>query len=283
KPVIDGFRQDRAAYSGVYRQPEEVAREEHGLTKDAVEVMRSHQRQILSAAMLDGPIPQRLSHRFLLYVLARGMLRPGDSSGFKREGAADLGVHSVPGHDHDPGQARPDLAEQPAAQAVREEIEWLRGRPWMTEADPARGLRLFINVMQADLDRVGAIVATAMLSRSLGVPGFRVPAHDVITELLNVPNHVRSYFTPDKAYFARLPKSEKLKALEFVSPAVAKRLGGKGADDLSAACALVMSGTLAAAHEFGLSDAERKRADGWVPPYLSFEPEEVDAAEDEAA
>lgn len=283
KPVINGFRQDRAAYSGVYRQPEEVAREEHGLTIAAVEVMRSHQRQILSAAMLDGPTAQRLSHRFLLYVLARGMLRPGDSSGFKREGAADLGVHSLPGHDPDPGQARPDLAEQPAAQAVREEIEWLRSRSWMTEVDPAKGLRLFTNVMHAEFERVGAIVATAMLSRSLGVPGFRVSTHDVIAELLDVTSKARLHFTPDKMYFARLSKSEKLKALEFVSPALAKRLSSKGADDLSAACALVMSGTLAAAHEFGLSDAERQRADGWVPPYLSFDPEEVDADEDEAA
>lgn len=284
KPVIDGFRQDRAAYSGVYRQPEEVAREEHGLTKDAVEVMRSHQRQILSAAMLDGTIEQRLSHRVLIYVLARGMLgTSGDADYIQQSRAPGLGVHSLPRHDHDPAQARPDLADQPAAKAIREEIDWLRGRPWMTETDPANGLRKFAIAVHADFERAAAIVATTMLSRSLGVPGFRVSTHDTIAELLDISSKVRLHFTPDKAFFARLSKNEKLKALEFVSPALAKRLGSKSADDLSEACALVMSGTRAAAEQFGLSTPERLRAEGWVPPYLSFEPEEVDAAEDAAA
>ena len=284
KPVIDGFRQDRAAYSGVYRQPEEVAREEHGLTKDAVEVMRSHQRQILSAAMLDGTIEQKLSHRVLIYVLARGMLgASGDADYIQQSRAPGLGVHSLPRHDHDPAQARPDLADQPAAKAIREEIDWLRGRPWMTETDPANGLRKFAIAVHADFERAAAIVATTMLSRSLGVPGFRVSTHDTIAELLDISSKVRLHFTPDKAFFARLSKNEKLKALAFVSPALAKRLGSKSADDLSEACALIMSGTRAAAEQFGLSTVERLRAEGWVPPYLSFEPEEVDAAEDEAA
>lgn len=284
KPVIDGFRQDRAAYSGVYRQPEEVAREEHGLTKDAVEVMRSHQRQILSAAMLDGTIEQRLSHRVLIYVLARGMLgASGDADYIQQSRAPGLGVHSLPRHDHDPAQARPDLADQPAAKAIREEIDWLRGRPWMTETDPANGLRKFAIAVHADFERAAAIVATTMLSRSLGVPGFRVSTHDTIAELLDISSKVRLHFTPDKAFFARLSKNEKLKALAFVGPALAKRLGSKSADDLSEACALIMSGTRAAAEQFGLSTVERLRAEGWVPPYLSFEPEEVDAAEDEAA
>lgn len=286
KPVISGFRQDRAAYSGVYRQPEEVAREEHGLTKDAVEVMRSHQRQILSAAMLDGTIEQRLSHRVLIYVLARGMLgASGDADYIQQSRAPGLGVHSLPRHDHDPAQARPDLADQPAAKAIRDEIDWLRGRPWMTETDPASGLRKFAIAVHADFERAAAIVATTMLSRSLGVPGFRVSTHDTIAELLNISSKVRLHFTPDKAFFARLSKNEKLKALEFVSPALAKRLGSKSADDLSEACALVMSGSRAAAEQFGLSAVERLRAEGWVPPYLSFEPEpeEPDADEEEAA
>lgn len=281
KPVINGFRTDRAAYSGVYRQPEDVAREDFGLTKDAVEVMRSHHRQILASALLSGPTAERLAHRYLIFVLARGMLRQADKGAVTREGSAELGVDRLPSHDYDPHVAQADLVDQPGAATRREAFARLRQQEWMTEPDTGEAFRLFVNAPHIDTERAAALVATTMLARSLGTEGFRVDIHDRLATLLDLSSHVRDHFTPDKAFFARLPKNQKLKALDAVDPTIAKRLVSKGADELSELCAHVMTGTEAMRSQLGLTREAMHRASGWVPPYLSFEPAPV-ADEDDA-
>ena len=280
KPVINGFRSDRAAYSGVYRQPEDVAREDFGLTKDAVEVMRSQHRQILASALLSDPTAERLAHRYLIFVLARGMLRPADRGAVSREGSAELGVDRLPSHDHDPHVAHADLVDQPGAATRREALARLRAQAWMTESDTGEAFRLFVNAPHIDTERAAALVATTMLARSLGTEGFRVDIHDRLANLLDVSSHVRDHFTPDKAFFARLPKNQKIRALEAVDPALAKRMASKGADDLSEICAQAMSGLLADQHRLGITDAARQRGAGWVPPYLSFEGAPIADGED---
>ncbi|WP_230770635.1 ParB/RepB/Spo0J family partition protein [Sphingomonas sp. Leaf4] len=287
KRVMSGFRSDRKAYAGVYRMPEDVAREEHGLTSDALEVMRSHHRQILGAALLDNPIAERLAHRYLIFVLARGMLRPADKGAYGREGAAELGTDRLPSHDHDPHIAQSDLATQPGAEVRRDALARLRRQAWMIEPDTAQALAFFATAPHIDVERAAALVATTMLARSVGVEGFRVGTHDRLAEMLNISGDVRRFFTPDKAFFSRLPKGEMIRALEAVDPAVAKRLGSKKSDDLAEACAGVMSGLLTDQSRYGLTDAGRLRGAGWVPPYLSFEPPadaagDVDDAEDAA-
>lgn len=280
KPVINGFRSDRAAYSAVYRQPEDVAREEFGLTKDALEVMRSHHRQILASALLNGPTAERLAHRYLIFVLARGMLRPADRGMVSREGSAELGVDRLPSHDHDPHIAQADLVDQPGAATRREALARLRAQAWMTEPDTGEAFRLFVNAPHIDTERAAALVATTMLARSLGTEGFRVEIHDRLANLLDVSSHVRDHFTPDKAFFARLPKNQKLKALDAVDPTIAKRLVSKGADELSELCAHVMTGTEAMRSQLGLTREAKQRAAGWVPPYLSFEGAPIADGED---
>jgi ParB family chromosome partitioning protein len=270
RPVINGFRSDRQSYSGVYRQPEEVAREEHGLTKDGVEAMRSHYRLLLGAALLNGPHEERLAHRYLIFVLARGMLRAAEAGAVRREGAAELGVDRLPGHDHDPAQVRPDLAVQPGGVSQREAIERLRMQDWMREVDPAIALRRFATAPHIEVERAAACVAVMMLSRSLAVPGFVVGPHQVLGELLNIDGHARDHWTPDAAYFARLPKSRKLEAIRFVDEAVARRVANLSTDDLTTAAAAIMSGDRAAAEKYGLTREAAARAAGWMPPYLSF-------------
>ncbi len=270
RPVISGFRSDRLSYSGVYRQPEEIAREEHGLTKDGVDAMRSHYRLVLGAALLDGPQAQRLAHRYLIFVEARGLLRVADPGATRREGAAELGVDHLPGHDHDPAHVRPDLAVQPGGISHREAIEQLRAKEWMREPDPAAALRLFATAPHIDLEQAAACVAVSMLSRSLAVPGFSVPVHQVLGEFLDVDHHARTHWTPDAAYFARLPKSRKLDAIRFVDEAVARRVANLSTEDLTTAAAAIMSGERAAAEKYGLTREAAERAAAWVPPYLTF-------------
>lgn len=275
KPVVNGFRPDRLAYSGVYRQPEEVAKERYGLTKDAVEAMRSHQRRTLQAALLGSPIGEKLAGTFLVFVLARDLLRERGPDDYRVDSAGQLGVDRVPSIEHDPHQVRADLAAQPAAEIVGDALARLRAAEWMREPDIAAAFRRFSHTPFIEQQRAAAAVAAAMLNRSLGLPGFEVPIHQVLAEFLSIGREVRSYWSPDAAFFARLSKTAKLDAIRFVDEAVAKRVTNLGTDDLTEAAAAIMSGTLAAASKYGLSDEARRRADGWVPDYLAFlEPDE---------
>lgn len=265
KPVISAFRSDRLAYSGVYQQPETVARDEHGLSKDAVEVMRSVRRMTLGATLLGHTVGQRLAGDYLVFVLARGLL-----SGAHGDDPADLGVHSLPRHEYDPGIARDDLARQPGTEAQRAELDRVRAQPWMTEKDPARALRLFVNASQVEKTRAAAAVAVMMLNRSLNAPGFQVGVHQVLAELINIDDtDIRTAWTPDEAFFERLPKARRMEAIRAVDPALAGRLGNLGNTELTEAAAAVMTGG-AAARELGVSDWGKNRARNWVPDYLSF-------------
>lgn len=285
RPVINGFRTDRLGYSGVYRQPEEVAKEQHGLTKDALEAMRSHQRRNLQAAFLGSPLGEKLAHTFLIFVLARDLHRERGADDHRIDSAGKLGVDRLPSIEHDPHQVRADLATQPAAEIVGDALTRLRAADWMREPDIAAAFRRFSHSPHIEQQRAAAAVAAALLNRSLGVPGFEVPVHQVIAEFLSIDREVRSYWTPDEAFFARLSKSAKIEAIRFVDEAVAKRVANLGTDELTTAAALIMSGTLFAAEKYGLSAEARRRADGWVPAYFAFDQGEGvdDHIDDEAA
>lgn len=269
KPVISAFRSDRLAYSGVYQQPETVAREQHGLSKDAIEVMRSIHRMTLGTALLGSSIGQRLAADYLIFVLARGMLRRGEGA----DTPADLGVDSLPRHDYDPAIARDDLAVQPGTDAQRGELERVREQRWMTEKDPAQALRFFINAPQIERTRAAAAAAVMMLARSLNAPGYVMPVHQVLAELLNIDDlAVRETWTPDERFFERLPKARQLEAIREVDSAAADRLKNLGLTEMKEAAAAIMvwGNTHAVADNYGLSEWSRMRSRNWVPPYLSF-------------
>lgn len=269
KPVISAFRSDRLAYSGVYQQPEAVAREQHGLSKDAVEVMRSIHRMTLGTALLGSSIGQRLAADYLIFVLARGMLRRGEGS----DTPADLGVDSLPRHDYDPAIAREDLSQQPGTDAQRGELERVREQRWMTEKDPAQALRYFTNAPHIEKIRAAAAAAVMMLARSLNAPGYVMPVHQVLAELLNIDDlAVREAWTPDERFFERLPKGRQLEAIRDVDTAAAERLKNLGLTEMKeAAAAIMVCGSSAAmADKYGLSEWGRMRSRNWVPSYLSF-------------
>lgn len=270
RPVISAFRSDRAAYSAIYQQPEAVARDQHGLSKDAVEVMRSIHRMTLGQALLGHPVGQRLAADYLVFVLARGMLRRRDEP---MNTPAELGVDSLPRHDYDPPIARDDLAQQPGTDTQRRELDRVREQPWMTERDPAAALRLFVNAPQIERTRAAAAAVVMMLARSLNAPGYVVPVHQVLAELLNIDDtDVRAAWTPDERFFERLPKARQLEAIRDVDAAVADRLKNLGLTEMKEAAAAIMGcGTSSAmADKYGLSDWGRNRSRNWVPNYLSF-------------
>lgn len=279
KPVANGFRNDRAGMAHLYIQPEDLAREQHGLTRDAVDAMRSHHRAILGGALASGVFEHRFAAGALVFVMARGQLRESVAGEAYRNDPVEsrLGVANLPRHAFDPIAMREELEAHPASDRQRRLVEQVQAFEWMREPDDAQALRLFTRAPHIDRERAAAAVFVSMLARSLGVPGFSVGVHDVIATLLDVGNKVRALWTPDKRFFERLPKGQKIAALEAVDPSLAKRLAGLGADALTEATAAVMSGSREAADKYGMDAAAIGRAKAWVPPYLSFrEPEPID-------
>lgn len=289
KPVANGFRSDRAGMAHLYTQPEDLAREQHGLTRDAVDAMRSHHRAILGGALASGVFEHRFAAGALVFVMARGLLRESVAGEAYRNDPVEsrLGVANLPRHAFDPIAMREELDAHPASDRQRRLVEQVQAFEWMREPDDAQALRLFTRAPHIDRERAAAAVFVSMLARSLGVPGFSVGVHDVIATLLDVGNKVRALWTPDRRFFERLPKGQKIAALDAVDPSLAKRLAGLGADALTEATAAVMSGSREAADKYGMDAAAVGRAKAWVPPYLSFrEPEPADddpAGEDDDA
>lgn len=265
--VANGFaREGFGVSTSSLVQPEQLAKTEFGLSKDAMEVMRSHRRLVLASGMLGSALGQRLGMRYLIFVLARGMLREGGV-----DKADALGVDRIPLTDHDPGLAREDLAAQPGAETVHDAITHVQRMEWMVEPDPDTAFRIFSRIGTIDLERAAAAVAARMLSRSLNMPGFGVPIHDTMAEFLNLTDaNVREHWTPDERFFERLPKGRRMDALRDVDPAVATRLANLGNGELTKAAAAIMSGN-SASDQFGVNADGRRRARDWVPDYLSFE------------
>lgn len=275
--VANGFvREGFGVSSTLIVQPEQVAKTEHGLSKDAMEVMRSHRRLILASALLGDTIGQRLAMRYLIFVLARGML------GADR--ADKLGVDRIPLTDPDPGLARDDLAAQPGAEVVHDAIARVQQMDWMREPDVAAAFARFATGGHIDMERAAAAVAARMLSRSLNMDGFSVAVHQRIGEMLNLHDGaVREHWTPDEQFFERLPKGRRMDAVRSVDASVAGRVGNLGNAELTKAAALIMGGSHGAADQFGMTRQAQERAQAWVPDYLSFrdlDPPEDDPDED---
>jgi ParB family chromosome partitioning protein len=281
--VVNAFEQDRKYKSGV--QPEEAARAEHGLSKDGTEAMRSIRRQTLAAMMLGDVSAQRTAADYLTFTLARGMLA--------NLPAYEFGVNSLPRHEYDPIQAKEDQAGHSGATDWQAVAEQLRGRDWMTEKSVTKAFQRFTSAPAVDKTLAAAWVATIMLSRSLNAPGFQAGMHDMLAwEIAHDRSdaEVRSYWTPDERFFARLPKGRRLDAINAVDPALAAQVGNLGNADLTAAAAAIMAATPAAIGKYKMTPAMCDRAVTWLPDYMRFrEPDrwptlaERFAAEAEAA
>lgn len=262
--VADVWESDRQT-NGTVVQPEAVAREDHGLSKDAAEVMRSCRRQALSAIMLRDIASQRIAQDYMTFVLARGMIGA--------ESAAELGVRSVPLHEYDPPIAREDLAGQPAAQDIADARERVLGYDWMREVELHKALALFVDAPEIEKTQASAYVAVLMLSRSMNAPGYRFgPLHDQLASMLGAtPDAIREQWTPDERYFKWLPKARRLEAIgDAVGPTIAGRFAQYGNEGLAQAAALVMAAAPATASRHGMMTADIWRARAWIPEYMAF-------------
>ena len=142
----------------------------------------------------------------------------------------------------------------------------------MQEPDLRKAFAMFRGLSDRALDLAGAVAAGLLLDRSLNAPGFRVPLHDEIAQLIGVAGRedVRRYITLDAAFFDRLPKSRRTAAVAQVSPSIAKVIGAMPTGDISGACAEFFAGSDFARRKWKMSAEQLAVARRWLPSFLEF-------------
>lgn len=253
--------------------PKPSVKEQHGLSADAIDVMRSHRRAILRAAMVsqDTMGGVETAGDFLTFALLRATVPAHGKPGHVY--SSDLGVPSdafAPAHAA--SDRLPEVRDTQAFKVYARVIVELAEADWMTEPDLGQAFALFCEL--ADSDRAGAraIAAAQMLDRTLNAPGFQVPLHDQLAFALGVDDdrEVRTDWTPDRAFFERLPKKRRLAAVAEVSPRIAQKFGKLGDADLTCACVRFFAAEPDAVREYDMLPGQVMHARRWVPRFLSF-------------
>ena len=196
----------------------QAVKDEHGLTADGLQVMRSVRRELLRAVLLaDATGDGALGRDYLVWSQLRQKL--DTDAGAAQTGTLGLAA-SWQTEDAEPQDiVAPHLAAMPAHTLWTNVVDEIRAAPFMTLADPADAFAAFHFANDRMKATAAAVLAGLALVRSANVPGWRLPVHDRIAELLGIDAlTIRELWKPTPALLGLLPK---LKRLELAQPFVA--------------------------------------------------------------
>lgn len=242
-------------YSNYAQAARQAVKDEHGLTADGLQVMRSLRREVLRALMLTDALGGGAMGRdYMIWSQLRQELD-------RETGAADAGTRGLVSAWHSTEDAEPLDVVTPHLEKARAHEIWLatldhvRSLPFMTVEDPAQAFAAFYFESEKVKNAAGAVLAGLALLRSANVPGWRVAVHDRIAEILGAEDGViRELWGPTPAFLALFPK---LKRLELAQPFV----DSEAFRDWYKQSDAVLTGACAGALQ---------QAEGWVHPLLSF-------------
>ncbi|SEI69378.1 chromosome partitioning protein, ParB family [Sphingobium sp. AP50] len=260
RPIVKpGAAIDRDYGMGDRQKADTLVRDEHGLTADGIQIMRSLRQTALRATLvLDNQELGDLALDYLLWSLARDRLTPpsGEAPGGRaiERGLAGLSVRQ----ELQPQQTFDHVGRTFAHGVWKSAVAQLKAHPSMTDAD----LVMAFDSFRADAAQLrglaAAIVAGLALERSANATGYEVELHDHVAALAGQSSdeQVRSLIEPTEELIALLPKARQL---ELVHPHVshAEYLGLEKlkADALPAPVTRTLS-----------------RLKDWVHPMLRFRP-----------
>jgi ParB family chromosome partitioning protein len=195
-------------------------KDEHGLSADGLQVMRSLRRQLLRAVLIvDARKQGGLGRDYLVWSQLRAL---GGSHGLRRTetGARGLAGEWGGGYEQEPRDVvDPYLKESLAHELWLEEWSALLKAGWMAEEDAAASLRAYVALGEDDKAVAAAVLAGWSLLRSANVPGWRVPAHDALAELAGADDaQLRRFWSPTSAFAGLFPKLKRLALAEPFVP-----------------------------------------------------------------
>ena len=256
-----------------------IVRDEHGLSSDGINIMRSLRRDMLRGLLVEAGKNEfaeqaDLARDYLTWSQLRGEIKTD------REHVTGLR----------------GLQPQGWTEAEREPAELLRGqreeqsgwREWILEweavsfhpafaidNDPAKALEAYLDAGRGFKRRAEALLAGLALARSANTPGYKIEAHDVLARRLGAtPERLRQLWEPTPAFTVLFGKMHRLEmAQPFVEPAYFKDWHKLKDKPLSGATAAALQGL-----QQGDNGA---RAKAWIHPLLTFEGLDQDPVPDE--
>lgn len=257
--------------AGIYGQEARAAvKDEHGLTADGLQITRSLRRMLLRAVMVStashGGPAATAPRDFLTWSLLRQALTSSRD--------VDCGTRSIQSdwtsRDDEPVElVRNWMKGQDVADQWDGLLAGLAREPFMAIVDPVEAFEAYCDLSEESKTACAAILAGVSLLRSANVDGWRIPVHDALARKCGGSDAVlREFWTPDTAFIGMLPK---MKRLELAQPFVGEEefRGWHKLKDkvLTSACA------------GALQHADTP----WVHPLLSFDVQDPDEDEGEAA
>lgn len=230
-----------------------AVKDEHGLTADGLQVVRSMRRDLLRTLLIrNAANGGSLAGDYLVWAQLRSVLRddlPRDT------GSRGLASTWEDASEREPEEfARSFLTAMEAGKVWRAANETIRGATFIRYDDPEQGLEAYIAAPEEVKRLAEAVLVGHALMRSANVPGWRIAVHDCLATMANGDDAtLREVWEPTDKFVGLLPR---MKRLELAQPYVepdAFRSWAKLADPV-----------LSSATTGVLKDA------GWIHPLLSF-------------
>jgi len=200
-----------------------AVRDELGLSDDGQQIFRSLRRELLRALLVTDPVEAAglgdypLGRDYIIWAQLRGELTHDYDTRIgartlagERAYAADLAGHEA---------ARSHLEACQAHAVWESAVTRIRNEPFIALADLGEAFNAYLVADERTKDLAGAVLAGLALLRSANVPGWRIPAHDVLAAHAggDDPEALRTFWSPTEQLLGLFPK---LKRLEFVQPHV---------------------------------------------------------------
>lgn len=208
KPAPGGRAIDQSYGYGERQVADAAIKQEHGLTADALQVMRSLRREVLRCSLLDdAERGGTYGHDYAIWSLLRFELRGG--YGFQ-VGARRLGTGYEPSIEHAEA-VQPHVKRSLAGQRWNKEMAALGNHPSMANEDLASAFRTFVREEAEWKNAAAAFLAGLMLERSLSAPGYQIPVHDVLAAGTGLTTpEIYLYAEPTEELVDMLPKAQRL-------------------------------------------------------------------------
>jgi ParB family chromosome partitioning protein len=262
---------DDRASPGATREANQAIKEEEGLGTETVEASRSMRRALLRAAIVDAVEDgEAIGRDFFIWSQIRIALDIGRPPSL-------MGVTPLAPFEAGPEGGRPFVAAMPASTRWALALSRLQQRPFLQLDDPVEAFRSYLTEAEDVKDLAGAVLAGLTLRRSLNAPGYDLPVHTLLGQLLDLhrDERVRRYWTPTPELLDRIPMDQRRAIAEpCVESAAFAGWSRMKSAELTRSVLSVVTGTAA-----WLRDATRAQATSWVHPLLRFAapvPEQID-------
>lgn len=241
-----------------------VAKAEHGLTQEGVQIVRAVRREIFRAALTEDGATD-IAHDFLIWSLLRHELGNARS--------AEIGARGFARADEEVPMAMFDAVrhavENTAAHELWTEVlDVLRKHPSVADRDPTAAFAAFLDETVYWKEWVAAALAGMALTKSANLDGYRLPVHDLLAQRIGLADDeaIRAAWTPTEAFVELLPRDRRLEhATPFLDEATRRNLTKMKAGETIAPVTRALARAC------------------WVHPALQFAPatpaEQLEAAE----